>query len=231
MGSRAVPRGARRLTPLWHPSDNFGPRRLGVRPDLVVLHYTAMECAEAARDWLCDPASNVSAHYVLGRHGTCWQLVREDMRAWHAGLGAWGSVEEVNSRSIGIEIANTGFEPFPEPQMAALETLLAGILARWGIPPDRVIGHSDMALGRKIDPGPRFDWARLARRGLAIRPQAAAPGDFHADARRFGYVFTEDQHPALLTAFRARFRPGADGPLDTADRAIMAGLAARSPAV
>ncbi|APZ51689.1 N-acetylmuramoyl-L-alanine amidase [Salipiger abyssi] len=230
MGPRAVPRGARRLTPLWHPSDNFGPRRLGVRADMVVLHYTAMEGAEAARDWLCAAESSVSAHYVIGRHGTCWQLVREDMRAWHAGLGAWGSVAEVNSRSIGIEIANTGAEPFPEPQMATLESLLAGILARWNIPPERVIGHSDLALGRKIDPGPRFDWARLARRGLAIHPSPATPGDFHAEARRAGYVFDDTQHATLLAAFRDRFRPGARGPLCDADRALMAGLAARWPA-
>ncbi|EEX14760.1 N-acetylmuramoyl-L-alanine amidase AmiD [Citreicella sp. SE45] len=199
-------------------------------PDMVVLHYTAMAGAEAARDWLCNPVSEVSAHYVIARDGTCWQLVREDMRAWHAGLGAWGSVEEVNSRSIGIEIANTGKEPFPEPQMAALEPLLADILGRWQIPPERVIGHSDMAPGRKIDPGPRFDWARLARRGLAIRADAGAPGDFHADARSFGYRFTPDQHDAVLAAFRDRFRPGASGPLDLTDRALMAGLARAWPA-
>ena len=123
MGPRAIPRGTRRLTPLWHPSDNFGPRRDGAVPDIVVLHYTAMASAEGARDWLCHPDAGVSAHYVIGRQGTVWQLVREDMRAWHAGLGAWGSITEVNSRSIGIEIANTGAEPFPEPQMAALTKL------------------------------------------------------------------------------------------------------------
>ena len=197
---------------------------------MVVLHYTAMPSAIAARDWLCAPESQVSAHYVLARNGTCWQLVREDMRAWHAGLGAWGSITEVNSRSIGIEIANTGAEPFPEPQMAALETLLAGILKRWRIPPERVIGHSDMTPGRKIDPGPRFDWARLARRGLAICAAPAAPGDFHANAHRVGYRVEADRHDALLAAFRDRFRPGARGPLDETDRSLMAGLAAKYPA-
>ena len=197
---------------------------------MVVLHYTAMPSAIAARDWLCAPESQVSAHYVLARNGTCWQLVREDMRAWHAGLGAWGSVTEVNSRSIGIEIANTGAEPFPETQMAALETLLAGILRRWRIPPERVIGHADLALGRKIDPGPKLDWARLARRGLAVRPRPATPGDFHADARRAGYHADPEHDSALLAAFRDRFRPGAEGPLDDTDRALMADLAARWPA-
>ena len=200
-------------------------------PDIVVLHYTAMASAERARDWLCNPDSGVSAHYVIGRQGTVWQLVREDMRAWHAGLGAWGSVGEVNSRSIGIEIANTGAEPFPEPQMAALECLLSGILQRWRIPPERVIGHSDMTPGRKIDPGPRLDWARLARRGLAIAATPAAPGDFASDAHRFGYRVDAERRDVLLAAFRDRFRPGARGPLDETDRRLMAGLAARYPAL
>lgn len=218
------------MDPIWHPSDNFGPRRLGARPDLVVLHYTAMKSAEAARDWLCNPEAGVSAHYVLGYDGTCWQLVTEEMRAWHAGLGAWGSVEEVNSRSIGIEIANTGDEPFPEAQMAALEVLLSGILARWSIPPERVIGHACMAPGRKIDPGPLFDWPRLVSKGLAVSAEPASPGDFLGDAHRFGYRTSPEQQPALLKSFRDRFRPGAKGPLCDADRALMAGLAARWPA-
>lgn len=218
------------MDPIWHPSDNFGPRRLGARPDLVVLHYTAMKSAEAARDWLCNPEAGVSAHYVLGYDGTCWQLVTEEMRAWHAGLGAWGSVEEVNSRSIGIEIANTGDEPFPEAQMAALEVLLSGILARWSIPPERVIGHACMAPGRKIDPGPLFDWPRLVSKGLAVSAEPASPGDFLEDAHRFGYRTGPEQQPALLKSFRDRFRAGAEGPLCDADRALMAGLAARWPA-
>ncbi len=231
MGSRALPRGAGRLTPLWHPSCNFGPRRLGAVPDIVVLHYTAMDSATGARDWLCNPQSEVSAHYVIDRDGTCWQLVREDMRAWHAGRGAWAGVCDVNSRSIGIELVNTGAEPFPESQIAILETLLRGILKRWNIPPHRVIGHSDMAIGRKIDPGPLFDWTRLAQRGLAIAPRpGAAGGDFHADLRRFGYDFTDAQQGDVLAAFRARFRPGAQGPLAPEDAELARDLALRWPA-
>ncbi|MBU2962696.1 N-acetylmuramoyl-L-alanine amidase [Citreicella sp. C3M06] len=232
MGSRAVPRGARRLTPVWHPSDNFGQRRLGARPDIVVIHYTAMASATAARDWLCNPASEVSAHYVIARTGQCWQLVHEDMRAWHAGRGAWGGISDVNSHSIGIELANTGAEPFAEAQMRSLETLLPGILARWDIPAHRVIGHSDMAPGRKIDPGPMFDWSRLADKALAVCPEPGhAPGDFHADLRRFGYVFTEAQHAPLLAAFRARFRPGVQGPIDDTDARLARALAERWPAL
>ncbi|MCT4559689.1 MAG: N-acetylmuramoyl-L-alanine amidase [Pelagimonas sp.] len=194
---------------------------------MVMLHYTAMSCARAARDVLCNPENEVSAHYVLAEDGRLWQLVREADRAWHAGRGSWGACTDVNSRSIGIEIANTGFHPFPEPQMVVLERLLSGIMARWRIPPEHVIGHSDTALGRKIDPGRRFDWRRLARQGLAIWPRLATPGDFYADAQRFGYDAAPGQEEAVLNAFRMRFRPWADGPLDETDSALMADLANR----
>ncbi|WP_238368050.1 N-acetylmuramoyl-L-alanine amidase [Mesobacterium pallidum] len=198
---------------------------------MVVLHYTAMKTAEAALERLCDPASEVSAHYLICEKGRVWQMVDEAARAWHAGAGAWGAVTDVNSRSIGIELANRGAEPFPEPQIAALEVLLAGVLERWGISPSRVIGHSDMAIGRKTDPGPRFDWRRLARRGLAIWPEPAAPGDFEADARRVGYRWTEGQTDDLLAAVRMRFRPWGAGPLNDADRAILAGAARDFPCI
>jgi N-acetylmuramoyl-L-alanine amidase len=153
-------------------SPSFGPRRNGLRPQLVVLHHTAMLTAEAALERLCDPASEVSAHYLVAEDGRVWRLVPEAERAWHAGEGSWGGTGDVNSRSIGIELANAGplagFPPFPEPQMAALEALLDGIMARWSIPPAGVIAHSDMAPGRKADPGPKLDWRRLARGGRAV---------------------------------------------------------------
>ena len=155
-------------------SPNHGPRRGAARPDMVVLHYTAMETAEAALARLCDPAAEVSAHYLVGVAGEIWQLVAESERAWHAGAGAWGGISDVNSHSIGIELANAGplngLPPFAEAQMATLEALLDSILARWTIRPQRVIGHSDMAPGRKADPGPKFDWRRLALGGRAVWP-------------------------------------------------------------
>lgn len=228
-----VPVEASRPTvPVEAPSPNFGPRRDGARPDIVVLHYTGMASPEAALARLRDPASEVSAHWLVAEDGRVWRLVDEAMRAWHAGAGAWGGAGDVNSRSIGIELANpgplAGFPPFPEPQMAALERLLAGILARWAIAPARVIAHSDMAPGRKADPGPKFDWRRLALSGLAVWPEplAGALPDaeaFRAAAGRFGYPMADAQ--AALAAFRLRFRPHASGPLAGEDVALAEALA------
>jgi N-acetylmuramoyl-L-alanine amidase len=199
-------------------------------PDMVVIHYTAMADAASALARLCDPDAEVSAHYLIARDGTCWQLVDDAARAWHAGVGAWGGTRDVNSRSIGIELDNDGRTPFAAALMDRLEPLLAGVMARWNILPERVIGHACMAPDRKQDPGPRFDWARLARQGLAVAapaPLRAVPGDFAAGARAVGYP---DATPdALLAAFRARFRPAARGPLDATDAGIMAALARDFP--
>lgn len=214
-------------------SPNFGDRRDGARPDIVVLHYTAMADWRAARDWLCTPAAEVSAHYLISPQGDVVELVDEDKRAWHAGAGVWGDVSDVNSRSIGIELSNDGSSPFAAPLMDALEGLLAGITVRWAIPPERVIAHSDLAPGRKIDPGARFDWARLARAGLAVAADASAngmsdpdPDAFRRDAAAFGYT-ADVGTDVLLSAFRLRHRPGHEGPLDGVDCAMAANLAAR----
>ncbi|KMW58456.1 N-acetylmuramoyl-L-alanine amidase [Candidatus Rhodobacter oscarellae] len=221
----------------WHPSPNCGERRAGARPDIVVIHYTAMASAEKARDWLCNPEAEVSAHYLIGKDGAVWHMVAEEMRAWHAGAGAWGAVTDVNSRSIGIELDNGGAEPFSEPLMAALEALLAGIMQRWSIVPERVIAHSDLAPGRKIDPGPRFDWDRLARQGLAVSAAAGASSGpdgpssaaaFAQNAAQLGYT-ADAPEEAILAAFRLRHRPGAEGPLDNVDTALVMDLARRFP--
>lgn len=194
---------------IWHPSPNCGPRRDNARPDLIVIHYTAMGSAQAALERLCDPEAEVSAHYLIGRCGSVWQMVDEAERAWHAGAGQWGAVCDVNSRSVGIELDNRGDHPFAEPQMRALEALLPGIMSRWGIPPERVIGHSDMAPARKIDPGPRFDWRRLARQGVSVWPGDAGDDRLTLGAalRDFGYAVAADDTPApeVVAAFCTRF--------------------------
>ncbi len=222
-------------------SPNFGERRDGAVPDLVVIHYTAMADWTKARDWLCNPEAEVSAHYIISPAGEIVALVDEDKRAWHAGAGAWGDVTDVNSRSIGIELSNDGASPFSAPLMDALESLLRGIITRWSIPPERVIGHSDLAPGRKIDPGPRFDWARLSRSGLAVSssptcerssdeegPEGTDEAAFVQAMRRIGYTANAPLE-TLLSSFRLRHRQGHAGPLDAADLAVARDLAVRFP--
>ena len=190
-----------------------------------------MESCAAAAARLCDPGTEVSAHYLIDVDGTVLALVPEAMRAWHAGAGSWGGRDDVNSRSIGIELANDGRTPFAAAQMCALEVVLTGVMTRWGIGPAGVIGHSDMAPDRKGDPGPRFDWRRLALAGLAVWPATTEPGqprDFIAAACRFGYPQMDEG--LILRAFRLRFRPWATRPLDGVDAGMMADLARRFPA-
>lgn len=196
---------------------------------MVVVHYTAMPSCAAAEARLCDPAAEVSAHYLIAETGRVIALVPEAMRAWHAGAGAWGAVDDVNSRSIGVELANTGTAPFPDTQMRALIALLADLRGRWPIPPERVIGHSDMAPGRKQDPGPRFDWRRVALAGQAVWPEPGGdPGaPLASSLTRIGYPEADPQ--TRLAAFRLRFRPWASGPEDATDRALAADLARRFP--
>lgn len=142
---------------------------------MIIIHYTGMETCSAARERLCDPAAEVSAHYLIDLDGAVEQLVDEDCRAWHAGVSEWGGETDINSRSIGIELANRGmgpdYHPFPALQMEALISLIIGIRTRWKITPENIAGHEDIAPGRKIDPGPKFDWDRLRRLGLATGPR------------------------------------------------------------
>ena len=145
--------------------------------DMLVLHYTGMETGEAACDRLIDPAAGVSAHYLVWEDGRISQLVDEDRRAWHAGVSSWSGQGDLNSRSIGIEIVNGGHDfpgpggvlpPYPEAQIGAVVDLCRAILARHPIPQTRVVGHSDIAPERKIDPGEHFPWARLASEGVGL---------------------------------------------------------------
>ncbi len=209
------------------PSPNHGPRPGDGRVDMLVLHYTGMQDAASALARLCDAAAEVSAHYLVERTGIVHRLVDEDRRAWHAGRSWWQGETDVNGRSIGIELENPGHDwgylPFPPAQMAALIELGRGIIGRHPIPPDRVVGHSDIAPRRKIDPGELFDWPGLARAGIGIWPEvleAPVPGPppiaTDEALRRlaaFGYETTDPV--ATVTAFQRRFRPAKlDGCLD-----------------
>lgn len=157
------------------PSPNFDQRPGNRTPDMLLLHYTGMENSEAALTWLTDPASKVAAHYLIDEDGTLYQLVDEDQRAWHAGVAHWAGETDINGCSIGIELQNPGHEfgyrDFPDAQMEALVVLATDIVARHAIPAGRVLGHSDVAPGRKQDPGALFDWRFLAGMGVGLWPE------------------------------------------------------------
>jgi N-acetylmuramoyl-L-alanine amidase len=171
------------------PSPNFGPRLGAGAPDMIVLHYTGMATGAAAEAWLCDPASQVSSHYLVHEDGRVVQMVRERDRAWHAGKSFWRGTTDINSCSVGIEIVNPGhtlgYRDFPKAQIDAVIGLCAGLAARHAIPPERVLAHSDVAPGRKIDPGERFPWRQLAEAGIGHfvaptrlgRDRAIGPGE------------------------------------------------------
>lgn len=163
-------------------SPNFDARPGGRVPDMLLLHYTGMESAEDALARLTDPAAAVSAHYLIDEDGALYQLVDEERRAWHAGVAHWAGEDDINGCSIGIELQNPGHEfgyrKFPDAQMTALVTLAQDIVRRWSIPARRVLGHSDVAPGRKQDPGELFDWRYLAAMGCGLwSDNEMAPGD------------------------------------------------------
>ena len=152
------------------PSPNFGKRKNGGKISMILLHYTGMEDDEQALGWLCNAESKVSSHYFINRDGTMQQLVAEECRAWHAGDAFWKGEKDINSCSIGIEIANAGDEDFPTEQMEAVIALCQDVMERHDIPAYRVLGHSDVAPGRKIDPGVKFPWRQLAEAGVGHMP-------------------------------------------------------------
>ena len=198
-----------------HPSPSHGPRKTAI--DMIVLHYTGMRNTARTLSRLCNPAAEVSAHYLIDGNGDIYALVPEERRAWHAGVASWKGVQDINSCSIGIEIANPGHEwgyrPFPEAQMQALEILVADILARNTIPANRILAHSDVAPMRKMDPGELFDWARLARKGIGLWPENLPEKDIvlsPEEARNLllaiGYECTSpDALSPVLTAFQRHF--------------------------
>ncbi|WP_236024659.1 N-acetylmuramoyl-L-alanine amidase [Arenibaculum pallidiluteum] len=223
------------------PSPNHGPRRADAPIDILLLHYTGMPDARSALDRLRDPGAEVSAHYVVGEDGMVWAMVPEDRRAWHAGRSFWQGERDVNSRSIGVEIVNPGHEwgyrPFPAAQMEAVAELARGIIARHGIPPARVLGHSDVAPARKEDPGELFDWRDLAARGVGHWPDRDPGEDGSGGAEEahrlllaLGYD-PECPPPLLVRAFHRRYRPEAlDAPADADTLRLLRALA-RSGAI
>lgn len=211
-------------------SPNFNERSLPI--SMIVLHYTEMKPVETALARLCDPAAEVSAHYLISEEGEVTRLVPDDKRAWHAGASYWRGHKDVNSASIGIELDHPGHElgyrEFADAQIDALIPLLHRIMRQYDIPRANVVGHSDVAPARKIDPGELFPWERLAEYGLCLkRPDKLELGDpfdndgaFYLALERFGYDIT-DGHKAV-EAFQRRWRPERiDGEIDGQVRAIL----------
>jgi N-acetylmuramoyl-L-alanine amidase len=240
------------------PSPNFDARRLPT-VHYVVIHYTGMRTPEEALQRLCDPAAKVSAHYLIDEAGRTYRLVAEEERAWHAGASFWRGERDLNGVSIGIELTNPGhdwgYAPYPSGQIGALTELLGSIRERHGIPPQNHLGHSDIAPGRKIDPGELFPWEALARDGFGLWPEETMPVPGHPDLTgafrrlsRIGYaVPTTVQEGSdilnagsaatdVIRAFQLRYIPQhVDGHLDpfTASRiaavAVAHALAGRAP--
>ncbi|MGO9774351.1 MAG: N-acetylmuramoyl-L-alanine amidase [Roseiarcus sp.] len=231
------------------PSPNFGERRARARPDCIILHYTGMPTAEEALALLRDPASQVSAHYFVWENGEVAQLVAEDKRAWHAGVGSWGGEADLNSASIGVEIVNAGHDgalpPFPRRQIDAVIALCRNVAARRAIRPERILAHSDVAPARKRDPGEKFPWDVLARArvGHWTRPAAITGGGLFAAGQEgppiralqamlalygYGVALTgvyDAQTRAVATAFQRHFRPErVDGEADSSTIATLRAL-------
>ncbi|WP_083567704.1 N-acetylmuramoyl-L-alanine amidase [Hyphomicrobium sp. CS1GBMeth3] len=238
-----------------YPSPNIEPRKPGYAPSILVLHYTGLPTVDRALDVLSRPDCKVSCHYVVDEDGRIIQMVAEEARAWHAGVSSWAGETDINSASVGIEIQNPGhmlgYPDFPEAQMEAVAALSRDIIGRHGILPQRVLAHSDIAPGRKIDPGEKFDWAWLAQQGVGhwVAPtplggdDAGVPlgsrGQVVERARAllsgYGYKVERDgifdpELQTVLRAFQLHFRPCCcDGrldhsTLDTLSRLEAAGL-------
>ena len=165
------------------PSPNHGERAGGLAPDMIILHYTGMPTAEGALDWLCREESQVSCHYLVYEDGRVDQLVPERRRAWHAGKSIWQGEGDINSRSIGIEIANPGhpsLPDFPKAQIDSVVELCRDCGERWSIAPEKVLAHSDVAPIRKVDPGENFPWKTLFDGGVGhwVAPAPIGGGRF-----------------------------------------------------
>lgn len=187
----------------WVGSVNFGIRK----PNFVLLHHTAQTSTDLTLKVFTRKKEGVSAHYLIGRDGKVIQLVNDYLRANHAGVSRWGNETDLNSASIGIELDNTGSEPFSEPQINALIAVLTDLKKRYNIPAANFIGHADVAPGRKNDPR-NFPWKRLAEKGFGLWYDSVLkmpPPDFDAMAalRIIGYDIKNPK--AAIEAFKIHF--------------------------
>lgn len=210
----------------WVPSQNYDVRR----PTLIVVHFTQQDSVQRSLDTLRsrNAGGRVSSHYLIGQDGGIYQLVADEHRAWHAGAGSWRGMHDINSSSIGIELDNDGVAPFAEPLIDALIVLLDDLTTRWNIPRENVIGHSDLAPGRKVDPGPLFPWQRLYTAGFGIWPDPALvtdpPAGFDPLRALQAIGYAVDRPEATIQSFRHRFRGLEGTELDAEDLRILYAL-------
>ncbi len=196
------------------PSMNFDDRDHSV--DMLILHYTDMLSATAALDRLKDPTAKVSAHYLISVDGLIYNLVSEEKRAWHAGLSQWKDRKNINHHSIGIELDNpghfNGYQPFPPVQMNTLVDLIKDIRTRWEIPDHHILGHSDIAVDRKKDPGELFDWKFLADNNIGLWPKDTEQKKISDTEsiqylKAIGYHFDNKNTDKAILAFQRHFLP------------------------
>ena len=207
-----------------YPSPNYGLRRADTEIEFIILHYTAMS-TEKSLERLCDPVHEVSCHYLIDPSGFCYQLVDNNKRAWHAGKSYWRGYHDLNSRSLGIELVNSGNEDYPEAQMKSLIKLLQHLIVSLALNSKNILGHSDIAPARKLDPGKWFNWQKLSVNGVGFFPEVSEPiacdkQVFLAEAKRAGFNPNANAEHVLKT-FRNRCRPKFTGALDGYDCALM----------
>ncbi len=187
----------------WVGSVNFGIRR----PNFVILHHTAQQSTDQTIKTFTIAKTEVSAHYVVGRDGKVVQMVNDYLRANHAGVGRWGNDTDLNSSSIGIEIDNSGTEPYSEVQLQSLMTLLSTLKSRYKIPTANFIGHSDVAPRRKVDPA-NFPWKRFAEKGYGLWYDSVLvmpPDNFDAALALKIIGYDVSNLPAAIVAFKIHF--------------------------
>ena len=195
----------------WVGTTNFSMRR----PNYVVIHHTAQDSTGETLKTFTEPATQVSAHYVIGKDGKVYHMLHDYLRAWHAGAGKWGNNTDLNSSSIGIELDNNGTEPFTEAQINSLLKVLAILKKTHSIPTANFIGHSDIAPVRKVDPNPTFPWKRLAENGYGLWYDEGILDDYFLHAA----TLTQDTSAASL-ASDSIAAPGKVTTMDSAATAV-----------
>ncbi|MEJ7737916.1 MAG: N-acetylmuramoyl-L-alanine amidase [Chitinophagaceae bacterium] len=184
---------------------NFNLRK----PNFVIIHHTAQNSCLQTLQTFTLPRTQVSAHYVICKDGSIYHMLNDYLRAWHGGIGKWGSLTDINSSSLGIELDNNGFEPFPSPQLSSLLVLLDTLKSRYSIPAANFVGHADIAPTRKNDPNIYFPWKLLSDKGFGTwytdTTGILVPENFNniQALRIIGYDVTDSI--AAILAFKRHF--------------------------